>query len=266
VLGSVLVVVPTFNERENLSVLIPRILQQPNYHVLVVDDASPDGTGEVADAFAQANAGRVSVLHRTGPRGLGRAYIAGMKHALASGIPVICQMDADHSHDPKYLPDLVSALDKYDVVIGSRYLDGISVVNWPLRRLALSTFANFYVRTVIGLTVRDCTSGFRCWRRSALASLPLDRIASDGYAFQFETLYEAAQRGYRLGEVRIVFFGRHHGTSKMTRGVILESALAPWGLLLRRGRRITKGSLVTSESHGRPAVSRSAISERLLPR
>lgn len=230
----ILVVIPTYNERENLDTLVRQILSVPGYAILVVDDASPDGTGEIADSLAQEFPGRVEVIHRRGRRGFGRSYVEGMQRALATGADLICQMDADLSHDPKYLPDLVAATDRFDVVIGSRYLRGISVVNWPLRRLILSTFANWYVRTITGLRLRDCTANFRCWRREALTRIPLDRIASDGYAFVVETAFEAARRGCRIGEVPIVFIERRGGTSKISSGVLMESIIMPWRLILRR--------------------------------
>ncbi len=229
-----LVIVPTYNERENLPALARQVLAFPTYRLMVVDDASPDGTGDLADDLAREFPGRVDVLHRTGKRGLGRSYVEGMQRALQSDAVVICQMDADFSHDPKYLPDLVAATDRYDLVIGSRYLHGISVVNWPLRRLILSTFANAYVRAITRLDLRDCTAGFRCWRREALERIPLERIASDGYAFVVELTYEARRRGCRIGEVPIVFVERRVGASKMSSGVLAESALMPWRLILRR--------------------------------
>jgi len=169
---TLLVVLPTYNERPNLDRVAAGILEHPFTRLLVVDDASPDGTGAIADALAARPAGG-RVLHRTGPRGLGRAYIDGLQHALASQADAIGQMDADLSHDPKYLPDLVAALDDFDLVIGSRYVHGVSVVNWPLRRIMLSAFANRYIRTITGLGPHDCTSGFRVWRREALARLPI---------------------------------------------------------------------------------------------
>ncbi|MBE3134562.1 MAG: polyprenol monophosphomannose synthase [Acidobacteria bacterium] len=230
----VLVIIPTYNERENLDPLVRQILARPAYRVMVVDDASPDGTGLLADRLAHEFPGRIEVMHRTGRRGLGRSYVEGMRHALATDADLICQMDADFSHDPKYLPDLVAAADRYDLVIGSRYVRGISVVNWPLRRVILSSFANWYVRAITRLDLRDCTAGFRCWRREALARIPLDRIVSDGYAFVVETAYEAARRGCRIGEVPIIFVERREGMSKITPGVLAESVVMPWRLILRR--------------------------------
>lgn len=229
-----LILLPTYNERENLPTIAGLLLAYSNVRVLVIDDASPDGTGALADDLAARSGGRLSVLHRTGRRGLGRSYVDGMRAALATDADVVFQMDADLSHDPKYVPDLIRAASQHDIVIGSRYLQGVSVVNWPLRRLILSTFANWYVRTITGMEVRDCTAGFRCWRRSAIARLPLDRIASDGYSFQVETLFLALRAGASVGEVPIIFVERRIGASKISSGVIRESFFTPWRLVLRR--------------------------------
>jgi dolichol-phosphate mannosyltransferase len=235
---STLVVIPTYNERDSLPTLIREIMRLDGFDVLVVDDDSPDGTGKVADGLAAEFPGRVEVLHRTGPRGFGRSYVDAFARAVQGSHEFVCQMDADLSHDPKYLPDLVSAgAGSLDVVVGSRYLHGVSVVNWPLRRLALSTFANAYVRTVTRLRVRDCTSGFRCWRRAALEAVAPEPFHSDGYSFLVEMLFEAQRRGLRIGEVPIVFVERRVGSSKMSRRVILESAMTPWRLVLRSAFR-----------------------------
>jgi dolichol-phosphate mannosyltransferase len=240
----VLVVIPTYNERDNIEILVEQVLAcGANYGVFIVDDQSPDGTGAIADELVERHAGRVEVLHRTGRRGLGRSYVDALSIAVTRDVDIVCQMDADFSHDPSYLPSLVAAIDarQLDLVIGSRYLHGVSVVNWPLRRLILSTFANRYVRAVTGLPARDCTSGYRCWRRTALATLPLRRFVSDGYAFLVEMLYEAMSAGCRIGEVPIIYVERREGQSKMSRSVILESVFVPWRLVLRnpgaRGRR-----------------------------
>jgi dolichol-phosphate mannosyltransferase len=233
---SVLVIVPTYNERDNLPDLVPAVLRHDGYRMMIVDDGSPDGTGAVADDLARAWAGRVEVVHRTGIRGLGRSYVDGLQRALAAGAPeLICQMDADFSHDPAYLPSLVAAAASHDLVIGSRYLHGTNIINWPLHRIVLSRMANRYVRAVTGLSVRDCTSGFRCWRREALARIPLARVVSEGYAFLVETLYEASRRGCRVGEVPIIFVERRVGQSKLSARVLLESVIAPWRLRLRGG-------------------------------
>jgi dolichol-phosphate mannosyltransferase len=230
-----LVVVPTYNERDNLPPLVRDILAHPGLRVMVVDDQSPDGTGAIADDLAREFPGRVEVLHRTDKRGLGRSYVEAFRRAVQQDVDLVCQMDADFSHDPKYLPALVAAAADYDVVIGSRYLNGISVVNWPLYRLILSTFANRYVRFVTRLTPSDCTGGFRCWRREALARIPLEHIVSDGYAFMVEMLCEAARHGCRIGEVPIVFVERRMGSSKLSSGVLIESVFMPWRL--RWGKR-----------------------------
>lgn len=231
-----LVVVPTYNERDNLPRLVPEILEVPGTEVLVVDDQSPDGTGAVADALATRHPGRVHVLHRTGRRGLGVSYVDGFKRAVQTDAEVVVQMDADRSHDPQHLPAMIAAAATADLVVGSRYLQGISVVNWPLRRIVLSLFANAYIRAVTGLGVRDCTAGYRCWRREALARLPLDRIASEGYSFQVEMTFLAATRGFRVVESPIIFIERREGASKLSSGILLESLIAPWRLVLRHGR------------------------------
>ena len=231
----VLVVVPTYNERDNLPLLARGVLAHSGFRLLVVDDGSPDGTGAVADALGGEYPGRIEVMHRTGVRGLGRSYVDGLRKAIAqTDVDLVCQMDADLSHNPEYLPALVAATASYDVVIGSRYLNGVSVVNWPLHRIFLSAFANRYIRAVTSLTPRDCTSGFRCWRREALARLPLDRMVSDGYAFLVEMLFEASRRGCRIGEVPIIFVERRQGQSKVSGSVLFESLITPWRLVFRK--------------------------------
>ena len=226
-----LVIVPTYNERQNLPLLTDQLMQHPNVRLLVVDDQSPDGTGEVADALAQQYAGRVEVMHRTGRRGLGRSYLDGFRRAVTENVDVVCQMDADFSHDPAQLPALIAGASQADLVLGSRYIPGGGVVNWPLRRMLLSRFANGYIRTVTRLSVRDCTTGYRCWRLAALGRLPLDRIRSEGYSFLIETLFMAARGGARVAEVPITFVERRQGESKLSRGVIFESAWTPWRLV-----------------------------------
>jgi dolichol-phosphate mannosyltransferase len=227
-----LVIIPTYNERENLPRIVPPVMQQ-HVRLLVVDDGSPDGTGDVAEELARQYPGRMAVLHRTGKRGLGRSYVDGFRRAIEMGVDVAVQMDADLSHDPVYLPSLLEASERVDIAIGSRYVNGISVVNWPLKRLILSTMGNNYVRAITGLPTRDCTGGFRAWRRKALEALPLDRILSDGYSFQVETLYEAVRAGATVAEVPIVFVERRVGESKLSRGVVVESLFMPWRLRLR---------------------------------
>ncbi|HUR20906.1 MAG TPA: polyprenol monophosphomannose synthase [Vicinamibacterales bacterium] len=231
-----LVVMPTYNERANLETVVAGILAHDFARLLVVDDASPDGTGALADTLARKYPGRLEVMHRTGPRGLGRSYIDGLRHALQTDAQAICQIDADLSHDPAYLPDMAAALAQHDLVIGSRYLHGVSVVNWPLHRIILSAFANQYIRAITGLAPRDCTSAYRVWRRDALAKLPLSTAHTSGYAFLPEMLFEAARLGCRIGEVPIIFVERQKGYSKVSQSVLLESLWTPWQLILRRGR------------------------------
>ena len=232
---NVLVVVPTYNERDNLPLLVAGILKHDGARVLVVDDGSPDGTGAIADQLARDNPGRVEVMHRTGPRGLGRSYVDGLQHAIAEGrAEFICQMDADLSHNPEYLPDLLAAAAAHDLVIGSRYLHGVSVVNWPLHRIFLSAFGNRYIRFITSLSTSDCTSGYRCWRREALARMPIANMVSDGYSFLVEMLFAASAAGLTFAEVPITFVERRQGESKLSKAVLLESAITPWRLVASR--------------------------------
>ena len=230
-----LVILPTYNEHDNLPVLVRALLALPDVTILVVDDGSPDGTGAVADALMQAHPDRIEVMHRSGPRGLGRSYVDGMLRALETDAALICQMDADLSHDPAALPRLIARAQAADLVIGSRYVPGGRVENWARRRVLLSAFANRYVRAITGLDARDCTSGFRCWRREALQRIALRGITSNGYAFLVEMAWLAARAGCRIAEVPITFTERRAGASKLSGGVIVESALLPWRLK-RRGR------------------------------
>jgi len=233
-----IVVVPTYNEHANLPVLVNALMQQPGLRLLVADDQSPDGTGELADSLAREHPGRIEVLHRTGRRGLGRAYVDGFQRAIREPVDVVCQMDADLSHDPRQLPVLIKAAQNADVVIGSRYIPGGRIVNWPKHREVLSRFANVYVRAITRLKTQDCTAGYRCWRRETLARLPLERFISDGYSFQIETLFTAARLGCRIVEVPITFVERRAGQSKVSRGVLIESAVAPWRLAFKPFRAI----------------------------
>lgn len=228
-----LVILPTYNEQDNLPVLVGALLALPDVRILVVDDGSPDGTGAVADALAQARPDRIEVMHRSGPRGLGRSYVDGMVRALETDAALICQMDADLSHDSADLPRLMARAHTADLVIGSRYVAGGRVENWARRRVLLSAFANRYVRAITGLDARDCTSGFRCWRREALQRIALRGITSNGYAFLVEMAWLAARAGCSIAEVPITFTERRAGASKLSGGVIVESAMLPWRL---RGR------------------------------
>ena len=234
---SALVIIPTYNERANLPTLVAGILRHDGVRVLVVDDQSPDGTGAVADDLSREHPSRVSVLHRTSQRGFGRSYIDGIKLAIKEPVDVICQMDADLSHDPRHLPALVAATGHADVAIGSRYVPGGEIVNWPLRRRLLSRFANTYIRAVARVRAHDCTSGYRCWRREALAALSLDDFFSDGYSFLVEMLFVASRNGFRIAEVPITFVERREGESKVSAGVLIESAITPWRLIARPGGR-----------------------------
>jgi len=233
-----IVVVPTYNERGNLPVLVDALMRQPGLRLLIMDDQSPDGTGALAESLALEHHGRIDVVHRTGRRGLGRAYVDGFRQAIREPVDVICQMDADLSHDPSQLPDLIRAAEHADVVIGSRYIPGGRIVNWPKRREFLSRFANVYVRAITRLKTHDCTAGYRCWRRETLARLPLDRFISDGYSFQIETLFTAARLGCRIVEVPITFVERREGQSKVSRDVLIESVIAPWRLVFKTVRAI----------------------------
>ena len=228
------VVVPTYNERDNLPALVDALLRLPDVSVLVVDDGSPDGTGDQAAALATRSGGRVDVLQRAGPRGLGRSYVDGMHRALQHRPAYVCQMDADFSHDPQDVPRLVDAARSADLVIGSRYVPGGELRDWAPHRVALSALANRYVRSITRLPVHDCTSGFRCWRAELLNRMPLDRVISDGYAFQVELAWKAHRAGARIVEVPITFVERRHGQSKLSGGVILESVVLPWRLVARR--------------------------------
>jgi dolichol-phosphate mannosyltransferase len=228
-----LVIVPTYNERDNLPALLEQLLMLDGLRILVVDDSSPDGTGRIADESAAANRSRVQVLHRTGKRGLGRSYIDGMYLALRTDATHICQMDADLSHNPVDVPRLIAATEQAEFAIGSRYVPGGRIENWPARRRMLSAFANRYIRAITKLTIRDCTSGFRCWRREALEQLPLASIRSDGYAFIVELAWEASKAGFRCGEIPITFVERRRGASKLSTRVIVESAILPWRLVAR---------------------------------
>lgn len=229
----VLVVVPTYNERVNVPLIVPAILgQDPRIEVLVVDDSSPDGTGELADQLAAENP-RVHVLHRSQKEGLGKAYIAGFRWALDHGYDLIFEMDADFSHDPRFLPTFLDAIQDADLVIGSRYKTGVNVINWPISRLLLSLGANQYARLVTGLPLADSTGGFKCFRRRVLEAIPLERVRSNGYAFQIEMSYLAWRKGFRLKEIPIVFTDRVEGQSKMNRKIVREAVWMVWWFRLR---------------------------------
>jgi len=229
-----LVIVPTYNERENLPRVIPLALQaMPSLHVLVVDDASPDGSGEVADDLAAHHPGRVHVLHREGKGGLGPAYLAGFRWGLDRQYTRIGEMDADLSHPPAMLPKLAAALDAPDVdfVVGSRYMGGrVTVVNWPIGRLLVSYFGNLYARIATGLPVSDATGGFNMFSRNVLEAIDMDRIESTGYTFQIELKLRSWKKGFRFVELPIIFTERDHGESKMSKRIVLEAVWKVWKL------------------------------------
>ncbi|MCD6086597.1 MAG: polyprenol monophosphomannose synthase [Candidatus Hydrothermae bacterium] len=229
------VVVPTYNERENIEELIEKTLStSPDIDILIVDDNSPDGTGEIAEKIAKENP-RVKVLHRPGKMGLGSAYVEGFKWALKENYDFVMEMDADFSHNPEDIPRFIEKIKEYDLVIGSRYTDGVSVVNWPISRLLLSYFANIYARTVTGVPIMDLTGGFKCFRREVLESINLDTIMSDGYAFQIEMNYRAYKKGFKITEIPIIFIERRAGSSKMSKKIVWEAFWLVWKL--RFGRK-----------------------------
>ena len=229
--GRVLIIIPTYNEKENLPVIVPQVREvAPHAHVLIVDDNSPDGTGVLADAMAASSDGHVHVLHRTAKDGLGRAYVAGFGWGLARGYDRLIQMDADLSHDAKYLPDLLAASQTHDLVLGSRYVPGGGTLNWGVTRRLLSRGGSLYARTILGLGVRDLTGGFKCWRRHVLEDINLPTVRSNGYSFQIEMTYRALLRGHSIKEVPIIFADRVEGQSKMSKKIIVEAMTMVWKL------------------------------------
>lgn len=231
------VVIPTYNEIENIEDIVTAVLSAaPGINVIVVDDGSPDGTGEVADRLASADT-RVEVIHRTGKLGLGTAYICGFKHALAKGADYVCEMDADFSHDPSYIPLLLGAVEGgADVVIGSRYVPGGGTPDWELSRRIISRGGSLYARIILGMNVNDLTGGFKCFRRRVLEAIDLDSVHSSGYSFQIEMNYKCASKGFRLVEVPIVFPDRRVGKSKMSKRIVTEAMVVVPRLRLERLR------------------------------
>jgi len=229
----ILVIIPTYNEIENLGNIVPRVVEQgPDIDVLVVDDSSPDGTGELADRLASDDH-RIHVLHRENKEGLGRAYLAGFKWALERDYQYIFEMDADFSHDPKFIPGFLRAVEDADLVIGSRYKDGVNVINWPMSRLLLSKGANLYSHWITGLALTDSTGGFKCFRRRVLEAIDLEAVHSNGYAFQIEVSFRAWKKGFRLVEIPIVFVDRVEGHSKLSKKIIREAVWMVWFLRLK---------------------------------
>lgn len=228
------VVIPTYNERGNIDTLLPALLEfDPGLEVVVVDDQSPDGTADLAEEIGRES-GRIHVVRRDKKEGIGPAYRSGFKKALEIGGELIVQMDADFSHPISSLPELFGGTVDHDLVLGSRYMDGITVVRWPIERLLLSYFGNYYVRKLTSLPVRDTTGGFKCWRREALEAIDLDQVRSNGYSFQIEMTYRAWCKGARILEVPIIFMDREVGTSKMSKRIGLEALWIVWELKFRR--------------------------------
>lgn len=255
-MNKTLVVVPTYNERENLPQLAQRLLTLPvPVDLLVVDDNSPDGTGEIADDLARKHPS-IHVLHRAEKNGLGRAYIAGFKWALAHGYECIFEMDGDFSHNPDDVPTFLAAAKNADLVLGSRYVNGIRVINWPLRRLMLSVNAGKYVRVVTGMPFSDPTGGYKCFRRSALEALRLDEVQSNGYSFQIELTHRLWRQGMKIVEVPIIFTDRLKGESKIDRKIVREAFWMVWKLLFQNGLRRRPRP---SQDNTAPSVSSSAL-------
>ncbi len=228
-----LIIFPTYNERDNIEKIVHAVLPlDPRIHVLIVDDNSPDGTGEIADRLAEQES-KVKVLHREGKEGLGKAYIAGFKWAIEQGFDFIFEMDADFSHGPEYIKDFLREIQNNDLVIGSRYISGVNVINWPMTRLLLSYYANVYTRIVTGLPLRDATGGFKCFRREVLEAINLDNVRASGYVFQIEMSMRAWKKGYRIKEIPIVFVDRIAGASKMSKRIMREAIWTVWLLRLK---------------------------------
>lgn len=231
----VLVIIPTYNESENILKIIPEVLQcttdNDKFQVLVVDDNSPDGTAKIVEDFANPD---VFLIKRSGKMGLGTAYVEGFIYAIKNNYDFVFEMDADFSHDPKYLNNFIRQLDNgFDLVVGSRYINGISVVNWPISRLLLSYYANIYTRIVTGLKVFDTTAGFMCYRVSALKQMNFEKIKSNGYSFQIEMKFKMYKKGFKITEIPILFIERRAGTSKMSKKVVYEAMFMVWKLLFR---------------------------------
>ena len=226
-----LIVVPTYNESQNIEKLIDRILFQgiKGLDILIVDDNSPDGTAQIVEKIAEVES-NISIIKRPGKQGLGTAYVEGFKYALNHNYDYIFEMDADFSHNPDEIPNFLKKMNDYDLVIGSRYITGVNIINWPISRLILSLTANKYARLITGLPVKDCTSGFKCFKVEVLKSINLDKIHSDGYSFQIEMHFKAFKRGFKLHEIPIVFSDRVAGSSKMNKKIIKEAIMIVWQL------------------------------------
>jgi dolichol-phosphate mannosyltransferase len=228
-----LIIIPTYNELDNIQKLIPDVLSRnKNVDILIVDDNSPDGTGNYVEELSKTMQG-LKLIKRPQKMGLGTAYIDGFKYALANNYGYIFEMDGDYSHDPKEIKNFLKAIKKFDIVLGSRYISGVNVVNWPMGRLLLSYFANSYTRIITGLPVMDATGGFKCFRKEVLQAINLDNIKSNGYAFQIEMTYKAWKKGFNIGEIPIVFFDRVKGKSKMSKKIVREAITMVWKLRLK---------------------------------
>lgn len=228
-----LIIIPTYNEMENIPRLIPILLERnESIEILIVDDNSPDGTGDYVKKLSEENP-RIHLISRPGKMGLGTAYVEGFKYALNKDFEFIFEMDADFSHDPNEIGNFLIAIKDYDLVIGSRYITGVNVINWPMRRLLLSYFANIYTRVITGLPVHDTTGGYKCFRRKVLESIELDKVKSNGYAFQIEMNFKAWKNNFKVGEIPIIFHDRVKGTSKMSKKIVREAITMVWKLRLR---------------------------------
>jgi dolichol-phosphate mannosyltransferase len=228
-----LVIIPTYNELENLPRLLPEVLsKEEGIHILIVDDNSPDGTAAFVEDQMKNN-NRIHLIKRQSKQGLGTAYIAGFKYALQNNFEFIFEMDADFSHDPKEIPRFLDEIKNSDVILGSRYINGVNVINWPLRRLLLSSFANLYTRIITGMPIHDATGGFKCFRREVLEAIDLDRVKSNGYAFQIEMTFKAWKKGFKVKEIPIIFVDRVKGKSKMSKKIVREAVTMVWKLRLK---------------------------------
>jgi dolichol-phosphate mannosyltransferase len=229
-MSRILVVIPTYNEAENIGRLLPIVLRQAGgIHILVVDDGSPDGTATLVREMMKGES-RIQILERGKKMGLGSAYVAGFKYALSNGYDFVFEMDADFSHSPQEIPQFLEKIAEFDLVVGSRYTNGVRVLNWPISRLLLSYSANVYTRIMTGLPIYDATGGYKCYRRAVLEAIDLDRIKSNGYAFQIEMTYKAWKKGFRIVEIPITFLDRRQGTSKMSKHIVYEAIFMLWKL------------------------------------
>ena len=229
----ILIIIPTYNELENLPTLLPEVLSKNDgINVLIVDDNSPDGTAAFVENQMKNN-NRIHMIKRPSKLGLGTAYIAGFKFALRNGYDFIFEMDADFSHNPKEIPKFLDEIKNSDVVLGSRYINGVNVINWPMRRLLLSSFANFYTRFITGMPVHDATGGYKCFRKEVLQAINLDKVTSNGYAFQIEMTFKAWKKGFKVKEIPIIFVDRVKGKSKMSRKIVREAVTMVWKLRIK---------------------------------